>query len=57
MTTGDEYTVGGFDIISKKGIKVCQSKYSEYQTTLGWKNERKKVYKKLINDIMLRKKI
>lgn len=56
LTTGQELSVGGFDIIVKKGVKVNQSKLSDYQTTLGWKNERLKVYKNMIHTFLLKKK-
>ncbi len=45
---GEEMTVGGFDLIVNKGVNVRQSPYSETQTNLGWKCDRKHNYKHLL---------
>jgi len=34
-------TVGGFDLISDKGVKVTQPKMSDYSGLLGAKNQRR----------------
>lgn len=49
-------TVGGFDIIIDKGIKVTQDKHSEYTCFLGAKNQRVKVVRHLVQKFLLRKK-
>ena len=41
LPTG-QMSVGGFDLIVDKGIKVVQSPYSQYSCFLGAKNERVK---------------
>jgi hypothetical protein len=41
-------TIGGFDLIINKGVYIIKSKYSDTQTNLGWKNNRKHNYKHLL---------
>jgi tubulin polyglutamylase TTLL9 len=40
LITGDEMTVGAFDLISNKGVYVNKSPFSYTQTNLGWKCDR-----------------
>lgn len=49
-------TVGGFDLIIDKGIRVVQDKHSEYTSFLGGKNQRVKVVRHLVRKFLLRKK-
>jgi tubulin polyglutamylase TTLL9 len=56
MLDGTEMTVGGFDLIIDKGIKVVQDKYSQYTSLLGARNQRVKVVRHLIRKFLLRKK-
>lgn len=48
-------TVGGFDLIIDKGIKVTQHKNSQYTSFLGGKNQRLKVMRYIIKKFMARK--
>lgn len=48
IITGEEMTVGGFDLIVSKGVNVRQSPHSETQTNLGWKCDRNSNYKHLL---------
>lgn len=53
---GDEMTIGGFDLIMKKGIKVSEPKKSEYGSLLGCYNERRKVMKNIGKRFLMSKK-
>lgn len=57
MLEGTEMTVGGFDLIIDKGIKVVQDKHSQYTSFLGARNQRVKVARHLIRKFLLRKQI
>lgn len=48
-------TVGGFDLIIDKGVKVIQDKKSNYTGLLGAKNQRIKVMTHLVRKFLLRK--
>ena len=52
---GDQMTVGGFDLIMDKGVKVVQSKYSSYTGLLGCKNERVKSIRLLTKKFLIGK--
>lgn len=52
---GNEMTVGAFDLIVDKGVKISQPKESQYTSMLGCKNERKKVIKQIVKDFMTSK--
>jgi tubulin polyglutamylase TTLL9 len=55
MLEGTEMTVGGFDLIVDKGIKVVQDKASSCTGLLGARNERVKVMRSIIRRFMWRK--
>lgn len=55
MLKGTEITVGGFDLIMDKGVKVVHSKYSDHHTLLGAKNERKKVMRHIYRQFLKEK--
>lgn len=55
MLEGNEMTVGGFDLIIDKGIKVVQDKHSQYTSFLGARNQRVKVVRHLIRKFLMRK--
>ena len=48
-------SVGGFDLIIDKGIKVVQDKSSQYNCHLGSKNQRIKVVRHIVRNFMKRK--
>lgn len=48
-------SVGGFDLIIDKGVKIVQEKSSHYTGLLGAKNERNKVMKDIIRKCIGRK--
>jgi hypothetical protein len=48
-------SVGGFDLIIDKGIKVVQDKNSHYSCHLGSKNQRIKVVRHIARKFMQRK--
>lgn len=56
MLEGNEMTVGGFDLIIDKGIKVVQDKHSEYTCMLGGRNQRVKVVRHIMRKFLMRKK-
>ena len=49
-------TVGGFDLIMKKDVPIEQHEMNMYSSTLGSKNERKKVMKKIAIQFMTKKR-
>lgn len=55
IITGEEMTVGAFDLIVNKGTNVLKSPYSETQTNLGWRTDRKANYKHLLKEFFIRK--
>jgi hypothetical protein len=52
---GSEMTVGGFDLIVSKGLRVVQDKHSQYTSFLGAKNQRLKVVRHIVRKFMKRK--
>ena len=56
MLEGTEMTVGGFDLIIDKGIKVVQDKHSQYTSFLGARNQRVKVVGHLIRKFLMRRR-
>ncbi len=56
IITGEQMTVGGFDLIMNKGLYVMKSPYSQSKTNLGWKNNREHNYKHLLKQFFMRKK-
>jgi hypothetical protein len=48
-------TVGGFDLIVDKGVRVVQPKNSYYTGLLGARNQRVKVVRSLMRDFLTRK--
>lgn len=48
-------TVGGFDLIADKGIRVTQPKSSHYTGLLGAKNQRREVTRHLVRKFLKRK--
>lgn len=57
MLEGTEMTVGGFDLIIDKGIKVVQDRHSQYTSFLGARNQRVKVVRHLVRKFLMRKKM
>lgn len=55
IRSGQEMTVGGFDLIIDKDVKVHLYKRFEGKSTLGFRNEREKVIKKIVDDFIRRK--
>jgi tubulin polyglutamylase TTLL9 len=53
---GNEMTVGGFDLIIDKGIKIVQEKHYQYTSTLGARNQRLEVLRHLVRKFLKRKK-
>lgn len=45
-------TIGGFDLIMSKGVRVVETSQYENHTNLGCMNQRKKVMKTIRNKIM-----
>ena len=52
---GSQMAVGGFDLISDKGVKVTQHKSSHYSGLLGAKNQRKEVTRHLVRKFLKKK--
>ena len=55
ILNGTEMTVGGFDLIVDKGVKVVQPKQSCYTGLLGARNQREQVVRHLVRKFIHRK--
>lgn len=57
LLDGDEMSVGGFDLIISKGLKVVQEKHSQHTGFLGAKNQRVKVMRHIVRKFLQKKQM
>lgn len=57
LLDGDETSVGGFDLIISKGLKVVQEKHCQYTGFLGAKNQRVKVMRHIVRKFLQKKQM
>lgn len=55
ILAGNETTVGGFDLILDKGLRVVQPKHSLYTGLLGARNQRVKTVRSILGNFMTQK--